>query len=86
MVQVYQEQDEVKGSFVLNLSQSGIQVTQKSPDVLQKIDAKHDNELIQIMTDLDLISQIKLALQANDKEKGQEIIRATCNLPKAMQT
>ena len=71
---------------MLNLSQSGIQVTQKSPDVLQKIDAKHDNELIQIMTDLDLISQIKLALQANDKEKGQEIIRATCNLPKAMQT
>ena len=71
---------------MLNLSQSGIQVTHKSPDVLQKIDAKHDNELIQIMTDLDLISQIKLALQENEKDQGQEIIRATCNLPKAMQT
>ena len=38
------------------------------------------------MTDLDLISQIKLALQANEKDQGQEIIRSTCNLPKAMQT
>lgn len=48
---------------MLNLNQSGgIDVIKKSTDVLQKINAQHDNQLIQIMTDLDLISQIKQTL------------------------